>query len=156
VADASQLPYWPDMAEAQAAGPAPADGPHPMPAIPCGLYEVDEPGGSTVYVRVRRRADRSKFAPGQWVAEWLIGHDDRTWEAFAFLTNKSIDVWKRFRGTDYDTVGTLLFKHFDGGECFDGWAFRLAEARCARCGRLLSDRDRKAGIGASCAGRWNL
>jgi hypothetical protein len=148
---------WDDFDEVTDSPPAtPPGGPHPMPAIPCGLYQVDEPGGSTVPIRVRRRADHSNWAPGKWVMEWLIGHDGRTWETFAFVTNTSLEIYKRFKGTDYDTVGTMLFKHFYDGECFDGWEFRLEIPRCAKCGKKINDADRERGLGPGCAKRWGL
>lgn len=129
--------------------------PRALPAIPCGLYHVDEPGGSTIPIKVRRRSDRSRCAAGKWVMEWLIGHDERTWEEFAFV-GQSLDIYKKFRDTDYDRVGTMLFKHFSDGECFDGWEFRLTEPRCARCGRKLNKHDQESGIGKACAKEWGL
>jgi hypothetical protein len=146
---------WRSFATVPTGPPAPPPGPHSMPAIPCGLYEVDEPGGSTVPIRVRRRADTSKFAPDQWVMEWLLGADGRTWEAFAFVRPDRLEVWKRFVKTDYGMVADRLYKHLAGGECFDGWEFRLAKPCCARCGReLKKDEDKTAGAHAGCLEKW--
>jgi hypothetical protein len=125
-----------------------------MPAIPCGLYEVDEPGGSTVPVRVHHHRPDHRRHPDQWAMSWLLGHDGRTWEEFAVVTDTALLVEPRFRESDYDTVGTMLFKHMRDGECFDGWAFRLKEARCARCGRLLKPGEN--GISPGCAKEWGL
>jgi hypothetical protein len=127
-------------------------GPHPLPAVPCGVYEADEPGGSTVPIRVRRRSDRSRFAPGRWVMEWPLGADGVTREAFAYVNPDGLEVFGRFRKSDYAEVGTRLFAHFRGGECFDGWEFRLVEPRCARCGKKL--KPGQDGLHPECLKEW--
>ncbi len=145
-------PVWDDFE----GGGTPPVGPHSMPAIPCGLYEVDEPGGGTFQIRVRRRADNSNFAPGQWVMEYMLGADEQTWEAFAFLDNKKLSVFGRWKNSIHDKMGGKLFAHFDQGELFERWNFRLIEPRCARCGRMLKDSDIEAGISPHCAKEWGL
>lgn len=143
---------WKSFDDVRVAAPA---GPHPLPAIPCGLYEADEPGGSTVPVRVRRR--HAGPHEDRWTVEWLLGSDDRTWEAFAYVGADGLDVWPPFRKTDYALVADRLFRHVRHGECFDGWAFRLARPACARCGReLKKESDRAGGLHGGCRQKWGL
>lgn len=144
-------PVWDEFDAAPDTGPT--AGPDFLPALPCGTYEVDEPGGSTVPVRVRRR--RAGRYADQYVVEWLLGHDGRTWEPFAAVLPGRLDVWPHFRKTDYGLVAERLYQHVVGGECFDGWEFRLAKPCCARCGRELKKADEvPAGIHATCREKW--
>ncbi len=108
---------------------------------------------------IRTQPKDAVFAPGARIISLLTGPD--TWDAFGFVNDHEIRVWKRYVAADgyprttwqvyalmlVSIVGLKLSKWTEKYE-------HLLEGTCVVCNRKLTNPESiKTGIGPVCAGR---
>ena len=103
--------------------------------------------------RVRTQDKDAEFAPGKRIVGLLTGSDNETdYTSFAWADPEGVKVWKRLRGTEFETFAAMLDdlpEHEAAGR-----VTVLAETTCRCCNRPLTNPESVlSGIGPICAGR---
>jgi Family of unknown function (DUF6011) len=124
-------------------------------AIHDGMITISNPArGTHRTFAIETMAKDAKFAPGKRVVRLLIGsdRDDYTaWKAFAFADQWGVQVWRKYEGTEFETLANMLANP-------RRWAAKgaeyLVEVTCRRCGRPLTHPESiQTGLGPVCAGK---
>ena len=118
-----------------------------------GAITVSNPetGGHRTF-EIATQKDDASFAPGERIISLLTGSDNENdFDAFGFVKNDGrIFVWKRFRGTVYETLADMVANP-------ERWVDRVeyhVESTCRRCNRRLTTPESiESGIGPICAER---
>lgn len=101
-------------------------------------------------LRIRTIPKDSKFAPGQRVAELLIGGDnDNDYQGFGFVVGGTVSVWRSKQTQAFAWYAKFLAnpERFPEIEVF-------FEGRCRVCNRALTTPESvESGIGPVCEGR---
>ena len=103
--------------------------------------------------RIKTQAKDAKFAPGQRILSLLIGQDNVSdFKSFAFVRDDRICVWKKFRGTKFETLAKVVQDQDYFVQKF-GFVYH-SEGACRVCNRKLTTPDSvSSGIGPICATR---
>lgn len=118
-----------------------------------GRYTVENDHGHHTF-RVVLQDDDAKFAPGELIAEFLSGRDNKSdYTSFAFIKGDKVVPWKRFRGdahsqllADANYMVAELIRDPDDN---DGNVLRVVQ--CVRCGDdLTNPESARLGIGPVC------
>ena len=102
-------------------------------------------------VRVRTQPKDSKFAPGERVAQLLVGSDNTSsYKAFAFIgEDGTVRLFSKNRDSK---VFQWLKRFLETPEAFDDKVVINFEGHCRKCNRLLTTPESVAsGIGPTCA-----
>ena len=102
--------------------------------------------------RIKTQKPDASFAPGERIVSLLIGPDNEDdYFQFGFVKLDRIIVWKKSRGTIYDTYAKMLMRpvHYKNKGC----TYRF-DTRCRMCNRTLTvPTSIDSGIGPKCAER---
>lgn len=113
---------------------------------------VNHKTGNHRTLRVRTMPKDSKFAPGQRVAELLVGPDNTSdFRGFGFvLSDGSVSLWRK----NADSPAFRWYARFleaPGAVAGEGFEV-MFEGKCRRCNRdLTCPESVRAGIGSTCA-----
>lgn len=115
-----------------------------------GTFTIKSPRGGHRTFRIRTE----KGLDGKRVVSMLTGPDNESsYQAFGFVGDR-VSVWRRLRGTDFETYGRMLDRLLAGinnGLGLVGYEV-LSERKCRRCNRKLTTPESiESGIGPECA-----
>ena len=116
-----------------------------------GLITVRSTKGTGEHrtIRIHTQSKDAKFAPGQRVAQLLVGPDNESdYRAFGFVTiDGRICLFKKHRE---ERFYQWMKAFMENPERFPSVEFNF-EGHCRRCGRLLSDPlSCEIGLGPTC------
>ena len=122
-----------------------------------GILTIQNPAsGEHRTFRIRRRSEKSKFAPGQRTVGLLVGSCNQTdYQEFAFVGDDGrVILWRKHRESAfYQWVAKCLT---NPERYVEKVAFNF-EARCRRCSRVLSTPDSvSVGLGPECRGKEGM
>lgn len=122
-------------------------------AVPNGYFTVTFPDGTYKSFKIHTKRTTARFAPGARVVSLLIGpNNEEDYEPYAFLDNRGIRVWKRYRGTGRDKFTAILWRLLNG-DPVAGYDI-LVSKRCLRCNRKLTTPESlERGVGEEC---WRI
>ena len=119
----------------------------------CVVTVTNPETGNHRTLRIRTMGKDSKFAPGERVAELLVGPDNTSdFKGFGFvLPDGRVQLWKKNAGSP---VFQWYAKFLGNMEAFQAKGFEVQyQSSCRRCSRPLTDPlSIASGIGPTCAG----
>jgi hypothetical protein len=119
----------------------------------CVVTVTNPETGNHRTLRIRTMKQDSKFAPGERVAELLVGPDNTSdYKGFGFvLPSGQIQLWKK----NADSPAFRWYAKFlSDMDSFVEQGFQVQyQGSCRRCSRPLTDPESiSSGIGPTCAG----
>ena len=116
-----------------------------------GRYSITFPDGEHRTFRIHTKTAAAKFAPGQRIVSLLIGPDNsRDYRPFAFIDDRGIHAWKKFRGQELERLGAILWKLATNPDGMDGYELLVA-GTCLVCNKTLTTpTSLKRGMGDIC------